>query len=406
MSSTRSAGTTQGQRRFTSQGRTTRLTPVCASSAGMQRARRRLLLNLDEDAGIPGEAGGATQATATNTSDNDREPDGAEEYEDDFEEVESDDDSTSAAPTPPPAVAAAPCQSTEALLAEPGAAAPNDPPKGRGRSRLQGGGGSSAWTAISVSELDLLPRPIANGAMGAIHAGVWRGRKIAAKQLHDCTGDAAIALREEVEVHAALSHINIVELLGASLAPPHCCVVMELCTRSLFERVHGCREGLGRRLSLRLAAQVASGLAYLHSRAPPVVHRDIKSHNVLLCGDTTAKICDFGLVRSKEPTAGTPNYMPPETFLAQPGCGGVDVFALGILLNELFSSEVPWDGYEPMNIKAKVLRGERPPESKTMPVAAQTLVRTLWHQNVSQRPRAQAAATALAAIESALPQAG
>ena len=59
----------------------------------------------------------------------------------------------------------------------------------------------------------------------------------------------------------------------------------------------------------------------MHSRSPPLVHRDLKSHNVLLTVEEDAKICDFGLVNMKEVTAGTPNYMAPELFLAK-ACTG------------------------------------------------------------------------------------
>ena len=88
-------------------------------------------------------------------------------------------------------------------------------------------------------------------------------------------------------------------------------------------------------------------------------------------------------------TAGTPNYMAPELFLAkaystpnpnpnpklQAYSTPVDVFAFAVLLNELLSREVPWDGYQPMDIKAKVVAGERPRVPKTVPSACEGLLR-------------------------------
>ena len=59
------------------------------------------------------------------------------------------------------------------------------------------------------------------------------------------------------------------------------------------------------------------------------MHRDVKSHNVLLAFDDVAKLCDFGMVNAREVTAGTPNYMAPELFLGKAHGTSVDVFAFG-----------------------------------------------------------------------------
>jgi len=171
--------------------------------------------------------------------------------------------------------------------------------------------------------------------------------------------------------------------------------------------VHNSNADLDRRLVVHIAEQVATGLWYLHSREPPIVHRDIKSHNILLLHEASAvKICDFGLVPSKEPTAGTPNYMAPELFEAKYFDCSVDVFALGVVLNEMFAREVPWDGYQPLDIKDKVVEGERPPVCKTMPTAAQSLLQRLWHQSTKLRPTSEEAASALRDIEDSLPRVG
>ena len=127
-------------------------------------------------------------------------------------------------------------------------------------------------------------------------------------------------------------------------------------------------------------------MAFLHSREPAVVHRDLKSHNVLLALDGRLKLCDFGLVNTREVTAGTPNYMAPELLQAKPYSASVDVFAFAVLLNELFTREVPWDGYSPPDIRTKVVGGERPRTSTTMPRACDGLVRKAWHQNAKMRP--------------------
>jgi|Transcript_73142 hypothetical protein len=77
--------------------------------------------------------------------------------------------------------------------------------------------------------------------------------------------------------------------------------------------------------------------------------------------------------------------------------------AFGCLLNEMMSREVPWDGYGPMDIKARVTSGERPPVPKTMPRLCETLLRKLWHQQPALRPKFEQAITTLTQVEEGLP---
>ena len=111
-----------------------------------------------------------------------------------------------------------------------------------------------------------------------------------------------------------LNHANIVSFRGACMRPPNLCFVMEKCDSSLFTLMHygGGADSLSTHERVRMAADIAAGMAHLHSRTPPIIHRDLKSHNVLVAADRTLKLCDFGLVRTRTTQAGTPSYMAPE----------------------------------------------------------------------------------------------
>ncbi|CAM9271886.1 unnamed protein product, partial [Sphacelaria rigidula] len=133
-----------------------------------------------------------------------------------------------------------------------------------------------------------------------------------------------------------LDHPNIVHLHGACMTPPRLFYVMELCEMSLFHLLHQCRRCIATKARVRMALDISRSMAYLHSRDPPIIHRDLKSLNLLLASDNvTVKLCDFGLVRTTVTAAGTPAYMAPELLQGRPFNKTVDVYAFGILLWEV-----------------------------------------------------------------------
>ena len=327
-----------------------------------------------------------------------------ETYEDDFEDYEDDEfeeDENEPEPQPAAPVArAAPAkqpvpESVSSTGRVRGTAVPEAPPPTAHK---------APWSMITLRELELGEK-LAAGAFSRVHAGRWQGRDVAVKVLTDTSSAQLRACEEELLVHAALTtHPGVVRLHGANLSPPDCCIVMERCRASIFERLHRQHDAdLDRREAVDMAAQVAEAMAFLHAQQPPIVHRDLKSHNVLLDADGRCRLCDFGLVGTREVTAGTPNYMAPELFLAKAYSTPVDVFAFGVLLNELFTREVPWDGYQPLDIKEKVVEGERPRTAKTMPHACEGLLRKLWHQHAALRPSFKEAIPRLRTIEESLP---
>ena len=210
-------------------------------------------------------------------------------YEDDFE-----DDEASSAPTTP-------LPPSPAHGAAVGADAESPTRPGYSRSPSM----QFPWTLVTLDDLDLGDK-LAAGAMGAVYAGYYRGRPVAIKTLHDVSRNALSAVEQELLVHAALKGPRTVELIAANLVPPKCCIVMERCECSLFEKLHRRADDMSRRQWLGIAIQVAEGMNFLHTRRPPVVHRDLKSHNVLLDPRGDAKLCDFGLVNTKEVRAAAP----------------------------------------------------------------------------------------------------
>ncbi|POM72976.1 TKL protein kinase [Phytophthora palmivora] len=132
---------------------------------------------------------------------------------------------------------------------------------------------------------------------------------------------------------------------------------------------------------------IANGMRFLHSRKPAVIHRDLKSANVLLDPKGVAKLCDFGLVRTKFTSAGTPCYMPPELLSGHPFSKSVDVYMFGILLWEIFSRDIPFRGYDISDIKRRVLAGERfRVPTVDCPRECQELMKRCWDGEPNNRP--------------------
>jgi len=82
-------------------------------------------------------------------------------------------------------------------------------------------------------------------------------------------------------------------------------------THSFLDIVHVRREKFSEKEIVNMLVDVSSALEYLHAQKPTIIHRDIKSHNILRGLDGSLKVCDFGLVSVKSTQAGTPAYMAP-----------------------------------------------------------------------------------------------
>lgn len=140
--------------------------------------------------------------------------------------------------------------------------------------------------------------------------------------------------------------------MGACTKPPNLCIVTEYVTRgSLFKLLHRSKsfESLDLRRRLRMTLDVARGMHYLHTCRPPIIHRDLKSPNLLVDKNFTVKVCDFGLSRVRDATvlsakscAGTPEWTAPEVLQGSPCNEASDVYSFGVILWELLTGQEPW----------------------------------------------------------------
>jgi hypothetical protein len=268
--------------------------------------------------------------------------------------------------------------------------------------------GSSSWSIKTKTNSgthrvvhfdELKPKSkLGSGSYGLVYLADWDQTSVAVKILtektfgntfsslivHDSEEISAVsrvnplvdamvdAMMQEAELMASLRHPNVVQFLAVCLLPP--AIVTEWCVRgSLFGVLQASNNDKelarqltwGRRLSM--AFDAAKGMLYLHNNRPvPVIHRDLKSPNLLVATDWTIKVADFNLSRLAEEhaadrtdfiggsrlTGGSsgvtatgpsqPRWLAPECMRNEPFTAASDVFSFAVVMWELLTGNIPW----------------------------------------------------------------
>ncbi|CAM0953185.1 unnamed protein product [Alopecurus aequalis] len=245
----------------------------------------------------------------------------------------------------------------------------------------------------------VLKEKIGAGSFGTVHRADWHGSDVAVKILmeQDYHLDRFREFMREVAIMKSLRHPNIVLFMGAVTEPPNLSIVTEYLSRgSLYKLLHrsGARDVLDERRRLNMAFDVAKGMNYLHRRSPPIVHRDLKSPNLLVDKKYTVKVCDFGLSRLKANTylsskslAGTPEWMAPEVLRDEPSNEKSDVYSFAVILWELMTLQQPWCNLNPAQVVAAVgFKGRRLEIPKDLNPQVAALIESCWANEPWRRP--------------------
>ncbi|CAM0952750.1 unnamed protein product [Alopecurus aequalis] len=193
-----------------------------------------------------------------------------------------------------------------------------------------------------------------NGGFGKVYRGTLpTGQLVAVKRSQEGSQQGNLEFRTEIELLSRVHHKNVVSLVGYCLDQGEQMLVYEYIPNGTLKESltgkSGVRLDWTRRL--RVILGVAKGIAYLHELAdPPIVHRDIKSSNVLLDERLNAKVADFGLSkllgedgRGQVTTQvkGTMGYLDPEYYMTQQLTEKSDVYSFGVLLLEMITAKKP-----------------------------------------------------------------
>ncbi|KAG6543708.1 hypothetical protein Mapa_014892 [Marchantia paleacea] len=288
---------------------------------------------------------------------------------------------------------------------------------------------------IDPSKL-ILKNVIAQGTYGTVHRGTYDGQDVAVKLLdwgeEDTMSRAQIetfrnAFKQEVEVWHKLDHPNVTKFIGASMGSSNlqipsfergsdgfvhvasniCCVVVEYLAGGTLKDflIRHRRRKLAFRVVIQLALDLSRGLEYLHSKK--IVHRDVKSENMLLDTKRIVKIADFGVARveasnPKDMTGetGTLGYMAPEVLDGKPYNRKCDVYSFGICLWEIYCCDMPYPDLSFTEMThAVVHQNLRPTVPRCCPSALANVMKKCWDPNPDKRPEMAQAVQLLEAID-------
>merc|ERR1719204_2826608 len=225
-------------------------------------------------------------------------------------------------------------------------------------------------------------KEIGRGSFKAVYRGMDanNGVSVAWCELlpQNVTRNDRLRFKEEANMLKNLQHPNIVRFYdyweaprepktSTSHAKRSIVIITELMTSGTLKKYIGrFKSRLNTRVVKSWCRQILRGLLFLHTRVPPIIHRDLKCDNIFITGATSSvKIGDLGLATLKNQSyaksvIGTPEFMAPEMYDEEYD-EGVDVYAFGMCLLEMTTNEYPYkECAGPAQIYRKVVKGERP----------------------------------------------
>ncbi|KAL8515115.1 hypothetical protein ACS0TY_013997 [Phlomoides rotata] len=243
------------------------------------------------------------------------------------------------------------------------------------------------WRLLKIGE------KIAAGSCGDLYRGVYFGEDVAVKVLRSehLNNSLEVEFAQEIAILRHVQHANVVRFVGACTKLPHLSIVTEYMPRgSLYDYLHKNHLVLKPPQLLKFVIDVCKGMEYLHQMN--VIHRDLKTANLLMDTCNVVKVADFGVARFQKnggvmtAETGTYRWMAPEVINHQPYDQKADVFSFAIVLWELTTAKIPYDNMTPLQAALGVRQGLRPELPKNAHPKILDLMQRCWEALPCNRP--------------------
>lgn len=314
------------------------------------------------------------------------------------------------------------------------------------RAALQASESESEEDIPLTAEELTLQEHVGTGSTAEVYKGLWRNQVVAIKTLTSqsrlMADSEKVALEREMSILGRANHPNLVHMFGFICAQRPWRIVTEYCEGgTLFDLLYE-REDVEITWALRMKVckDIAAAMDYLHRFSPPIVHRDLKSLNMLLAKELqppssssgpphrgsqptdlpVIKVSDFGLARMKDKSeddwgqmtngAGTHNWMAPEVLGGSVYDERVDVYSYAMVVFEVVCIEVPFDEEDQQNLSRRIIQGLRPNLEEAWPPDAPPLLARLvtdcWAHEPELRPPFRDVVAALEVVSRGLDDPG
>lgn len=251
---------------------------------------------------------------------------------------------------------------------------------------------------------------IGTGGMAVVYKAMCHrlNRYVAVKILRDeLANDEEFRQRFQTEAQAVamLSHPNIVSVYDVSHSDDVEYIVMELIEGVTLMQYMKKKGALGWKEALHFAVQISKALEHAHEKG--IVHRDIKPQNIMILKDGTIKVADFGIAalesaqeKKSDQTVGSVHYIAPEQARGEQPDPRSDIYSLGVVLYEMLTGKMPYDGDTAEQVALKHITGHAVPPQELKPDIPEELAEiTLKAMNADINARYQSASELLHDLE-------